>query len=79
MKKGKITKEMLTDYIGRPSVLELKVEELLEHLRFQPVGAGNKRSFNTEALALERLKKELDRYFSIPEKMPADEQKKIRS
>lgn len=79
MKKVKITKEMLTAYIPRPSVEELTVEELLEHLRFQPDGAGNTRSYNPDAQTLERLKKELDRYFSIPEKMPADEQKKFEA
>ncbi len=79
MKKVKITKEMLTDYIGSPSVEELTVEELLEYLRTQPDGAGNMFRYILEAKTLKMLKKELDRYFSIPEKMPADEQKKFEA
>ena len=79
MKKVKITKEMVTDYIRRPSVEELTVEGLLEYLRNQPDGAGNMFRYILEAKTLKMLKKELDRYFSIPEKMPADEQKKFEA
>ncbi len=79
MKKVKVTKEMVTDYIRRPSVEEMTVKDLLELLRIQPVGVGNTSSFTPATKTLEMLKKELDRYFSIPEKMPADEQKKFEA
>lgn len=67
VKKVKITKEMVTDYIRRPSVEEMTVKDLLELLRIQPVGVGNTSSFTPATKTLERLKKELDRYFSSGE------------
>lgn len=81
MEKVKITKEMLTDYIGRPSVEEMTVKDLLERLRFQPDGAGSTRSYDASLKKLEMLKKELDRYFSspIPKMMPTDLRKQFES
>ena len=55
MEKVKITKEMLTDYIGRPSVEEMTVKDLLMLLRFQPDGAGSTRSYNASLKKLEML------------------------
>lgn len=75
----KVTKEMVTDYIRRPSVEEMTVKDLLGLLRIQPDGAGDMGIYNFSNKKLEMLKKELDRYFSIPEKMPADEQKKFEA
>ena len=81
VKKVKITKEMLTDYIRRPSVEEMTVKDLLGLLRIQHDGAGVMASYDSTSRELVELKKELDRYFTcpIPEEMPADEQKKFEA
>lgn len=63
--RGKMKEERATDHIRR-GWEKLTVEVLLEFLRSQPDGAGDVMPYNSDAKKLEMLKKELDRYLTVP-------------